>query len=72
MYNISMCEISEIIGYGKCPDPIFWDNVMYSGHLAQIMTLYETFSNDFFFSTKGWFFYDNQYKKLNKRLSKYT
>ena len=72
MYNISMCEISEIIGYGKCPDPIFWDNVMYSGHLAQIMTLYETFSNDFSLSTKGWVFYENKYKKLNKRPSKYT
>ena len=45
---------------------------MYSGHVAHIMTLYEAFSNDYSLSSKGWEFYNSQYKKLGKLPSYYT
>lgn len=38
------------------PDPCFRENVMYTGHLLQLLALYETFSGDTRYWTKGWDF----------------
>ena len=38
------------------PDPVAYKNIMYSGHLAQMISLYESISGDFTFSTYGWNF----------------
>ena len=67
-----MCDITEILGKGLCPDPVYWGNVMYSGHVAQIMTLYETFSNDYSLSNYGWSFYNQDYKNKKLPPSNYT
>lgn len=72
IYNYSMCEISNFFGNTACPDPVFNQNVMYSGHLAQIMTLYETFSSEFSLSKNGWIFYNQDYKNKKKKPSKYN
>ena len=72
IYNYSMCDISNLFGKAKCPDPVYKDNVMYSGHLAQIMTLYESFSKEYSLSTKGWSFYNEQYKIRKMKPSKYN
>ena len=67
-----MCDISNIFGKANCPDPVVKDNVMYSGHLVQIMTLYEAFSKEYSLSLKGWTFYNEQYKIKKKPPSKYN
>ena len=35
-HDQAMCEINLIGGMGLCPDPVKWENVMYSAHLAQV------------------------------------
>ena len=38
------------------PDPCFRENVMYTGHLLQLLALYETFTGDTRYWTDGWDF----------------
>lgn len=38
------------------PDPVAWENIMYSGHLMQIIALYESITGDMKYSTEGWDF----------------
>ncbi len=38
------------------PDPCWRENVMYTGHLLQLLALYETFSGDTRYWTEGWDF----------------
>ncbi|MEW5945947.1 MAG: hypothetical protein AB1742_07080 [bacterium] len=38
------------------PDPVAWENIMYSGHLAQLIALYESITGDMKYSTEGWDF----------------
>lgn len=38
------------------PDPCEYENVMYTGHLAQLMCLYELFTGDMRYSEDGWDF----------------
>lgn len=43
------------------PDPVIHENIMYSGHLAMLIALYESISGDFKYTEKGWYFkWDNQ------------
>lgn len=43
--------------YGEGPpDPCQYENVMYTGHLTQLMCLYELFSGDTRYSEQGWDF----------------
>ena len=56
--NLTMCELNLD---GKkaswCPDPVAWQNVMYSGHLAHVGALYESLSGDKSLTSIGWDFY---------------
>jgi len=52
----SMCELNTM-GSLWCPDPVLFQNIMYSGHLLQVGVLYEAFSADPSLSTVGWSFY---------------
>ena len=72
IYNYSMCDITNMIGDSDCPDPVYSQNVMYSGHIAQIMALYETFSNDYSLTNQGWSYYNQQYIAKGKFASNYT
>lgn len=38
------------------PDPVAWENIMYSGHLMQLIALYESISGDMKYSEEGWDF----------------
>ena len=38
------------------PDPVAYQNIMYSGHVAQMMVLYEAVTGDDVYRTKGWTF----------------
>ena len=38
------------------PDPVAYENIMYSGHLAMLISLYESISGDYKYTTKGWYF----------------
>ena len=38
------------------PDPCFRENVMYTGHLLQLLALYESFTGDTRYWTEGWDF----------------
>ena len=38
------------------PDPCFRENVMFTGHLLQLLALYETFTGDTRYWTEGWDF----------------
>lgn len=38
------------------PDPVAYENIMYSGHVAQLLALYETFTGDMKYSDTGWDF----------------
>ncbi|MFH1539819.1 MAG: hypothetical protein ABIH66_12770 [bacterium] len=38
------------------PDPVVWENIMYSGHLMQLIALYESITGDMKYSTEGWDF----------------
>ena len=38
------------------PDPCYRENVMYTGHLLQLLALYETFTGDTRYWTEGWDF----------------
>ena len=49
-------QFSEFRQQRTYPDPVAYKNIMYSGHLAQMITLYEAISGDFQFSEQGWSF----------------
>jgi hypothetical protein len=38
------------------PDPVIHQNIMYSGHLAAMIALYESITGDFTYTTNGWDF----------------
>jgi hypothetical protein len=38
------------------PDPVAYKNIMYSGHLVQMIAMFETLFGNFSFSTTGWDF----------------
>ena len=38
------------------PDPVFSENIMYSGHLAMLISLYESISGNLKYSSDGWVF----------------
>ena len=43
--------------HSSFPDPVAFQNIMYSGHVAQMMTLYESISGDLTkYSVDGWNF----------------
>ncbi|CAM4759005.1 unnamed protein product [Rotaria magnacalcarata] len=42
------------------PDPVSYENIMYSGHLLQLLTLYESISGDFRYDTDGFDFIWNK------------
>ena len=55
--NLSMCELNPL-GHRSdwCPDPVKYQNVMYSGHLAHVGALYELFSGEHSLTSEGWAF----------------
>lgn len=38
------------------PDPVVYENIMYSGHLSQVIALYESISGDMKYSDRGFDF----------------
>ena len=71
--NLSMCEFNR---HGRqsdwCPDPVHYENVMYSGHLAHVGALYEMFSADRSLSTQGWAFDGPPNKRRGRGPIQYT
>ena len=56
-HNLTMCELNPHHPLANhCPDPVKYQNVMYSAHLAQVGALYEAFSGDASLTTDGWAF----------------
>ena len=47
------------------PDPVYVENIMYSGHLAMLIALYESISGNFKYSESGWFFKWNGEKRFH-------
>jgi len=57
--------------YGENPpDPCLYENVMYTGHLAHLMCLYELMSGDMRYSTSGWDFTWKDGRKTHYTLGK--
>ncbi len=52
------------------PDPCLYENVMYTGHLAQLMCLYELMTGDLRYSTEGWDFTWRDGRKTHYTLGK--
>lgn len=52
------------------PDPCRYENVMYTGHLTQLMCLYELMSGDKRYSTRGWDFVWRDGRKIHYTLEK--
>lgn len=52
------------------PDPSLYDNVMYTGHLTQLMCLYELMTGDMRYSESGWDFVWRDGRKTHYTLSK--
>lgn len=52
------------------PDPCLYENVMYTGHLTQLMALYEHLTGDFRYSTDGWDFVWEDGRKTHYTLDK--
>ena len=52
------------------PDPCYRENVMYTGHLLQLMALYETFTGDRRYWTNGFDFVWNEKKRVHYDLKK--
>jgi len=52
------------------PDPCLYENVMYTGHLTQLMCLYELMTGDRQYSTRGWDFVWRDGRKLHYTLEK--
>lgn len=51
--------------YPTFPDPVYHENIMYSGHLLQLITLYESISGDFSYDTEGFDFVWNSTTKFH-------
>ncbi len=52
--------------YGDAPtDPCFFDNVMYTGHLTQLMCLQELLTGDRRYSTEGWDFVSGDGRRVH-------
>jgi hypothetical protein len=52
--------------YGEGPpDPCRYENVMYTGHLTQLMGLYELLSGDLRYSERGWDFVWHDGRKIH-------
>jgi hypothetical protein len=57
--------------YGENPpDPCLYDNVMYTGHLTQLMCFYELLTGDLRYSESGWDFTWQDGRKLHYTLGK--
>lgn len=52
------------------PDPCRFENVMYTGHLAQLMCLYELMTGDLKYSTEGWEFVWTDGRKIRYTLER--
>ena len=52
------------------PDPCLYENVMYTGHLTQLMCLYELFTGDLHYSESGWDFVWRDGRKIHYTLGK--
>lgn len=52
------------------PDPCYRENVMYTGHLLQLLALYETFSHDTKYWTQGFDFVWNNEKRVHYTVKK--
>ncbi len=52
------------------PDPCLYENVMYTGHLAHLMCLYELMTGDLRYSTAGWDFTWRDGRKIHYTLGK--
>ena len=52
------------------PDPCRYENVMYTGHLTQLMCLYEHLTGDGRYSTAGWDFVWRDGRKIHYRLER--
>lgn len=52
------------------PDPCYRENVMYTGHLLQLMALYETFTGDRRYWTNGFDFVWSEKKRVHYDLKK--
>jgi hypothetical protein len=52
------------------PDPCRYENVMYTGHLTQLMCLYELLTGDFRYSESGWDFVCRDGRKTHYTLGK--
>lgn len=63
--NASMCTLNKHLFQSdtECPDPMSRANIMYSGHVAHVGTLYEHFAEDPALSTKGWTLQDGDWSK---------
>jgi len=61
--------VTKYWDYGDAPpDPCKYENVMYSGHLAQMMALYELLTGDMHYSEKGWDFVSEDGRAIHYRL----
>lgn len=47
------------------PDPVVYENIMYSGHLMQLIALYESITGDMKYSTAGWDFVWDEKTKIH-------
>ena len=47
------------------PDPCFRENVMYTGHLLQLLALYEVFTGDTRYWTEGWDFVPKDGRRIH-------
>jgi len=57
--------------YGDAPpDPCLYENVMYTGHLTQLMCLYELMTGDMRYSKQGWDFVWRDGRKIHYTLDK--
>ena len=52
------------------PDPCLYENVMYTGHLTQLMGLYELLTGDLRYSEQGWDFVWKDGRKVHYTLEK--
>lgn len=63
--------ITHYWDYGSNPpDPCLCDNVMYTGHLTQLMCLYELMTGDLRYSESGWDFVWQDGRKTHYTLAK--
>ena len=49
-------DFQDFVAQATFPDPVAYKNIMYSGHLAQALALYEDLTGDLSLSTDGWNF----------------